>query len=189
MQEGYAGTGMELVARDAQVSTATLYLHFSSKADLFRQVVENALDEFGRMMTELSRTDGDGMARLDAFVTAYARFHCDPFARAMFRLVAAERKRFVDTAQLFYERARKEFGETLMGILIQLRDEGRLSLRSPSVAAGQLLGMIEHPTLLIPMMRGDDTRCERAVEEICAEALATFMARYGAAAPVVVEAA
>ena len=34
-REGYSQTGMEQVARDAGVSTATLYAHFPSKAELF----------------------------------------------------------------------------------------------------------------------------------------------------------
>ncbi len=36
--EGYSGAGMEAVARDAMVSTATLYDLFGGKADLFRCV-------------------------------------------------------------------------------------------------------------------------------------------------------
>lgn len=40
---GFRKTSMEEVARAAQVSRQALYLHFSTKEDLFRATVENAL--------------------------------------------------------------------------------------------------------------------------------------------------
>lgn len=178
---GYAGTGMEQVAREARVSTATLYAVFPSKADLFKAVVETSLEEFTRVMRDLSRSDGDAGERLTRFAEAYARFVSDPFARSMFRLIVAERHQFQELAERFHARAREEFGGSLAAILGDLARADRFAAERPMRAAGQLLGMIEHPCLIQPMMTGDSTITRRTPEAIAADALETFLARYGCA--------
>ena len=60
--------------------------------------------------------------------------------------------------------------------------EGALKLGNPNHAAGQLMGMIEHPILLSALMLGDGHEIERDVDQIADEAVSTFMARYGTAA-------
>lgn len=178
MTEGYASTGMEAVARDAAVSTATLYSYFPSKADLFQVVVEEASETFARLISETASVRGDRYQRLRNFAIAYGRFMADPFVRSVFRLVAAERRRFETVARHFFERGRAEFGGTLIGILRDLNDEGALKVDRLSWAAGQLMGMIEHPTFLVPMLTGDEVKAERSLEDICDEAVRTFLSRY-----------
>lgn len=176
---GYAGTGMEGIARDARVSTATLYALFPSKAVLFRAVVDQSLEDFTAAIRLFSRAEGDAALRLKGFAEAYARFLCDPFARAMFRLIVAERQQFQDTAERFYARAREEFGGALANILADLAREDRFEALHPLRAAGQLLGMIEHPCLVQPLLTGDEFSTGRTPEAIAADALDTFLARYG----------
>jgi AcrR family transcriptional regulator len=178
MTEGYASTGMEAVARDASVSTATLYSYFPSKADLFRQVVKEAADRFSDLMVVTASVDGDSTQQLRDFARAYGRFMGDRFVRAVFRLVAAERRRFADVAAYFYQRGRDDFGGTLISILQRMHNEGRLRVPKPAAAAGQLLGMIEHPVFLVPLVTGDETIAQRPLELICDEAVETFLARY-----------
>ena len=182
MMEGYASTGMEAVAREATVSTATLYSYFPSKADLFQHVVEDAAGSFSTHITEVTHSAGDGVSQLRAFTLAYAKFMSEPFVRSVFRLVAAERRRFEQVARYFFERGRTDFGGTLIQILKRLEDEGVVRIDKPSWAAGQLMGMIEHPTFLVPMVTGDETRAARSLEDITNDAVDTFMARYGTAA-------
>lgn len=179
MIEGYASTGMEAVAREATVSTATLYSYFPSKADLFQHVVEDAAGSFSHHITEVAHTGGDGISQLRAFASAYAKFMAEPFVRSVFRLVAAERRRFETVARYFFERGRTDFGGTLITILKRLENEGVVRIEKPSWAAGQLMGMIEHPTFLVPMVTGDETRAARSLEEIANDAVDTFLARYG----------
>lgn len=180
MTEGYAATGMEAVARDAAVSTATLYAHFPGKADLFDRVIEDASDEFARRMVRVEAVDGNARARLLGFATTYAGFMADPFVRSVFRLVAAERRRFAPTATRFFNRGRDQFGAVLIAAIRDLTNKGRLSVERPSWAAGQLMGMIEHPVFLVPLVTGDDVMAKRSINQIAEEAVETFLARYGA---------
>lgn len=179
MTEGYASTGMETVARQAGVSTATLYFHFPGKAELFSQVIDEAANDFSRQMTRVRVDGGAPRDQLVAFALAYAGFMSDPFVRSVFRLVMAERRRFKSTASRFFEKGRSEFGAVLMNLLGRLKREGHLGVAKPSWAAGQLMGMIEHPIFFVPLITGDEVQAARSVEVIAEDAVDTFLARYG----------
>ena len=178
MTQGFAATRMEPIAREAGVSTATLYLYFPSKVDLFAAVIEDAGRDFSRQMECVRASPGPARQQLTHFMTAYAGFMTDPFVRAVFRLVMAERPRFRDTAMAFFERGRNDFGGPLIRALADLDRKGELSVAKPSWAAGQLMGMIEHPTFFMPMVTGDEIMATRPIDQIVSDAVETFMARY-----------
>ena len=179
VKDGYAGAGMEAVARVATISTATLYAYFPSKADLFRAVVDDVLDAVPDAPVAADRA-GDARERLSGFALDYAAFMTDPLHRALYRLVAAERRQFADLADRADRTARAHLGGTLIRIIQGLASAGELIVERPSAAAGQLLGMIEHATLVVAMIHGDETRPARRLETICEDAVETFLARYGA---------
>ncbi|HEY0102185.1 MAG TPA: TetR/AcrR family transcriptional regulator [Brevundimonas sp.] len=180
VRDGFAGAKMEPIAREAGVSTATLYAVFEGKAELFAAVIEDAADDFQRLMGHVRSAGGPAPERLTHFATAYARFMSDPFIRSVFRLVMAERPRFRDVAMRFFDRGKSDFGGVLMQALREMDETGELRVSHPSWAAGQLMGMIEHPVFFMPLVTGDEVRAVRDPEEIAADAVETFMARYGA---------
>lgn len=176
---GFAGTGMEMIARDATVSTATLYAHFPSKSELFREMIGDAMRE---MTPDLAAgADGcDARTSLTEFAVTYGEFLSDPMVRALFRLIVSERKRFESTARRFSDHARLMFGEALISRLRAHAAAGEITLRHPAWAAGQLLGMIEHACLVVPMIEGDNFTLERPIRDCCEDAVETFLHRYRA---------
>lgn len=177
---GYAATRMEPIAREAGVSTATLYTLFSGKAELFTAVIDDAAEEFARQMAGVRAIEGDARSTLTSFAEAYAAFMGDPFVRSIFRLVMAERPRFQAVALRFFEKGRVEFGATLIGLIVRLSKAGELGpVEHPSWAAGHLMGMVEHPVFFVPLVTGDEVRVRRSNAEVVAEAVETFLARYG----------
>ena len=177
--EGYADTGMEVVARRAAVSTATLYAYFPSKADLFRTTVDEMVIEIADGMWRSAADSGDVRTRLVAFSRAYAEGCSNPQTRAVLRMVCAERPRFGDSARSVEARVRDEIGGAAIRLVSQLVDDGSLSVEKPSWAASHLLGMIEHATLIYGLVRGDGAHPARPLEDICEDAVVTFLARYG----------
>jgi AcrR family transcriptional regulator len=182
MTVGYAATRIEPIAREAGVSTATLYAYFPSKADLFDMVIADASADFSRQMECVRAATGPARQRLTQFMTAYADFMGDPFVRSVFRLVMAERPRFRDVAMGFFERGRANFGAPLMAALRELAASGELNVDKPSWAAGQLMGMIEHPVFFMPLVTGDEVQTTRTSEQVVGDAVETFLARYGTTA-------
>lgn len=177
--EGYSDTGMEVVARRATVSTATLYAYFPSKADLFRTTVEEIIGEIAAGLERDPHPEASAPVRLLAFAKTYAAFCANPMTRAVLRMVAAERHRFSDSAETVQVRTRNEIGGALIRMIRQLAERGELQVDRPSWAASQLLGLIEHPTLMHALVNGDHTELERPNDAVAEEAVTTFLARYG----------
>lgn len=177
--EGYSGARIEPIARDAGVSTATIYALFEDKAELFAAVIEDSAEEFDRLMRNVRKTSGPARERLNQFALTYAAFMADPFIRSIFRLVMAERRRFRDVAMKFFDRGKADFGKVLIDALRELVETGELEIGHTSWAAGQLMGMIEHPVFFMPLVTGDEVMPVRAVEQIATDAVETFLARYG----------
>ena len=178
LREGYRDAGMEVVARAASVSTATLYAYFPSKADLFRVVILETARDIAAPVRESIRVKGDARTRLLAFAKAYATFLTRPVTRAMFRLVMAEHRRFDDVADYFLQSARDELGGAAISVIDDLVKTGEIAVEKPSWAAGQLMGMIDHVTLVLGLTAGDETETRRPLADICDEAVETFLARY-----------
>lgn len=180
INEGYVGTRMEPIAREAGVSTATLYAMFENKAALFAAVMAEAATDFAARMSAVQNCTGAPKERLLSFLTTYADFMSDPFVQAIFRLVMTERSRFESVAIAFFEQAEGDFAGPLITALEELKASGDLTFEKASWAAGQLMGMVEHPVFLVPMVTGGQVRTQRASAEIAADAVQTFLSRYQA---------
>jgi len=179
--DGYSGTRMEPIARAAGVSTATLYAFFAGKSELFAAVIGELSVEFRRHMNSITAHDGDPRQQLLQFSEAYAGFMADPFVQSILQLVMAERHRFPELADEFFERGRRDFGGLVIGAIMQLRQPGEMSLETAIQAAEQMLGMIEHPTFVVPLLGGAPRRPDRTPQEVAREAVTTMLARYGRA--------
>lgn len=180
LREGYADAGMELIARTAGISTATLYAYFPSKADLFRALVMETVSGVAAPVREAVRVKGDARTRLSTLATAYATFFSRSDTRALFRMVTTERRRFPDIAEYFLQSARDELGGATIAVINDLVKTGELKVDKPSWAAGQLMGMLDHVTLVLGLSAGDDVLSRRSVRHIAGDAVETFLARYGA---------
>jgi len=179
LREGYADAGMEVIARAAGVSTATLYAYFPSKADLFKAIIMDTVGGIAAPVREAVRVKGDARARLTALACAYAAFFARPDTRAMFRIVTAERRRFEDVAEYVLQSARDELGGASISVINDLVKSGDLKVEKASWAAGQLMGMLDHVTLVLGLSAGDDIQPRRPITAIAEDAVETFLARYG----------
>ena len=179
LRQGYADAGMEVVARAAGVSTATLYAYFPSKADLFKAIVMETVSGIAAPVREAVRVKGDARTRLTALACAYAAFFARPDTRAMFRIVTAERRRFEDVAEYFLQSARDELGGASIAVINDLVRAGELKVDKASWAAGQLMGMLDHVTLVLGLSAGDEVQPRRPIKAIAEDAVETFLARYG----------
>jgi AcrR family transcriptional regulator len=179
LREGYSAAGMETVARMAGVSTATLYAYFPSKAKLFEIIVHDAVQHIAEPVRASGRTKGDARARLTSLALAYATFMSLPATRAIFRMVTSERRRFEAVADHVLRNAHQTLGGTAIDVIEDLVASGELAVDRPAWAAGQLLGMLDHATLVLGLAAGDDARPVRPLRDIADEAVETFLARYG----------
>jgi len=182
LAHGFNATRVEPIARAASVSTATLYEYFPSKDHLFAAVIETGAADFAACMAQVVHgMNGTAREQITPFALAYAEFIADALVRAIFRLVMTEQPRFRAMVDAFVAKARAEFGAPLIACIERMSEAGELRIDKPSWAAGQLLGMIEHPILLVPLLTGGEAQPVRPREQIAHDAVDTFMARYGIA--------
>jgi len=140
--DGFAGTPMSAVAHRAGVSTKTLYRLVPTKAELFRRVIINRIEQF---VLEVDQPD-EGMeglqAALERLLTAYGTLTLAPDVLATFRLVVSETCRFPELGKTFYEDALRRTAEIMAAWLERQCRLGRIRLDDPLLAAGMLRGMM-----------------------------------------------
>lgn len=91
LDAGYIRTGIDTIARDAGVSTRTLYRLFAAKEDLLKEAIETRIGAaFGSL--DAARVTGSPQASLEALLTGYARLALSEEAVRLTRLIAAERQ-------------------------------------------------------------------------------------------------
>lgn len=176
LAEGLAQAKMADIARRAQVSTATLYGCFASKEELFRAVVEDvAAQAADRMLIDADDTAGDPIERL---ANAFMERLTDPDIRGFFRIMAADGRRFPKLLAFFDRHTHQRGYDAAVSLFDRLAREGRFADGQADTAARQLIGMLEHETLILGILYGDDAYLGRDQGEIAREAVRTLRARF-----------
>lgn len=142
MEQGFAGTSMDAVARKAGVSKATVYAHFASKEDLFEAMVaKGSAERFASLMT----ADLDRLGVEEALSTVAHEFMgvlTSPQSLKTLRLVMGEAGRRPDLAARFYRAGPARVLGALTAYLERAKARGDLEMDDPGIAAELFFGMI-----------------------------------------------
>jgi AcrR family transcriptional regulator len=178
-RQGFPATRMEQVARDADVSSATVYSYFESKEDLFKAVVVDTLASVVDRLDGEQPQGGPALSRLTALAAAYATFLSAPDVRSIFRLMAEEQDRFPALTSQVRAQICEMTDRPMARLIGELNADGALSITDLEMAIAQFRGMVEHTFLLTPLIDGGDGSGRRPIETVAREAGLTFLARYG----------
>jgi len=136
-ERGLANARLEDIARSAGVSKATIYLYFSSKEELFREVVREtvggAIDEIERTLKAETATED-----LLLFMQSHWRFIRSPVFPCLHRWVIAELSAFPDLAD-FYSREVIGRGHRLLRTILERGMESGEFRRMDSLVAARML--------------------------------------------------
>ena len=140
LERGYGETSMDVVARAAGVSKATVYALFTSKDRLFATVIEREGDH------KTAVVDASGGA---AVADVLSRFAIDAAAlllsvsnTAMSRTVSSEAIRYPEVGRLFYANGPDRLIGRLAGYLGLAMNRGELRRADARLAAAQFLAVI-----------------------------------------------
>jgi TetR/AcrR family transcriptional regulator, mexJK operon transcriptional repressor len=140
LKVGYENASIDAILLQSGGSKSTLYAYFPTKQDLFRSVIDSVVD------------NGDLGVSLD--VCANARFVLTEFAvarqrtvlsarhRAVLGLVIAERQRFPDLVQIYWERGPLRSSRHLTTYLEALKHREILAIDDAEEAAEFFIGML-----------------------------------------------
>ena len=135
--DGYRAS-IDRIARRAGVAKQTVYAHFPSKDELFKEVVRELAT---RVLVQLE-SDDDLRAGLLRFALAFRNRVLRAEGIAMFRTLAAEIPRFPSIARAIYAGGAGETARGLAQYLRRAMDAGELRRDDARFAAELFLGML-----------------------------------------------
>jgi AcrR family transcriptional regulator len=139
---GFAGTGMDSVARAAGVSTKTLYRLFPNKVALFEGMVTERTETLVSIVKLRACDGGDVEAALGDALVMCGELMLDGEVIALQRVIAGESDKFPDIAEAFFNKAiMRTQGALADWLRVQVK-RGTIALDDAEVGAGMLLGML-----------------------------------------------
>jgi len=142
LDHGFDAVSMDMIARQAPVSKATLYAHFASKEELFTAFV---VDEANQVMDEVWRIVPDSNDVATVLRGVAAKF-VDIFLseQTMFlqRAVIGVVPRFPSIGAAIFDTGPKALTERLAKFLAEAHERGLLNVPNPMLAATQFLSVV-----------------------------------------------
>jgi AcrR family transcriptional regulator len=143
LRDGYGGASIDKVAREAGVSTRTIYERFKNKADLLGAVISRLVDRdmaTGLATEELDRLEPrQALTVIGQIITGRA---CDPESAALFRIVATEAQRFPELAAKMRCSAKQRVDDAVARYFRKQVHRGTMKLADPERAASLFLQMV-----------------------------------------------
>ncbi|MEJ7686701.1 MAG: TetR/AcrR family transcriptional regulator [Variovorax sp.] len=138
LENGYAATSIEAIARNAGVAKITIYRQFDNKESLFQEVVHRAVsDARDSMQAILVQTGSDERQVLLDLIERMYLGASEPKTLSLLRLVIAEAVRFPQLAKLMYAENSYVLAP-VVAYLAEAHRAGKLHVPSPELAAVQL---------------------------------------------------
>jgi len=178
LKQGFAGSGMAEIARVADVSTATLYKHFSSKEELFRIVIERAYPQWEEEFDLHDGMEGkDAHQCLTDAIVGVITSNQWTQALQVTSAVLGEIASSPNLGEELLEHETYSRHKSLERLLDKLVAREKLAAHDTALGARLLWGMvrelIEWPRYLVRHLRTPDN-----IEKLVSEAVATYVERH-----------
>lgn len=180
LADGYEGASVDMIARVAGVSKATLYSYFPDKKRLFSEVARAEC----RRQAERAVAEIDMNRPPDAVLRQAGRhmlsFILSDFGQRVFRISVAESDRFPEIGRQFYESGPALIEQAMLPYFDLAIARGELRIEDQALAAHQFAELCK--AMLFPrMIFGVQTKFSaEEIDRVVGGAVETWMARYGA---------
>ena len=175
LERGFGAVSMDELAEAAGVARRTLYNQFSSKEEIFREMLQIVSGQLEAAFPPGVETQGDVQDVLRLVARMVLELHKRPEYLGFLRMVVADSRQFPWIAKAFAAVMDPQ-PERLVRYLAHLTALGILDCESPTLAAHQFMGMLNEFSLW-PWMLGRQipgVPAERVVEET----VGMFLRRY-----------
>lgn len=176
-QGGFRHAQVAAVAATAGLSTGAIYRYFPSKADLFVEVLEEAVSHEIGILQSVVSGGGSAARRLRAAVESFVRRALEgPFLAYAFIAEPADQE--VDAARIH---ARKHIGAVFRAVLEQGIANGEFPAQNADVSAACIVGGFTEALIgpIAPSTRrvADQERLVQAICDFCLRAVAGHVHR------------
>lgn len=178
LKNGFSRAAMADIAREADVSTATLYKHFGSKEELFAFTVS---ETYGPLNDEFNDIKPTGNARevLYKLMNAFLAFQFEKQVIALMRIVIAEVPTAPEVAINAYNSIIIRRYAQLASIADNLMERKLLKPHDTKLSIMLLIGMIRE-VLVWPALFDANVTLPANADAVIYEAVDNYLARYGA---------
>lgn len=157
VENGYAATRLEDIAKCAGVSKGTLYLYFSSKEELFRAVVrENLLPLIGEAEQELEQYQGSSTDLFRDFMLAWWERIGDTKLSGISKLMMSEAGNFPEIARFYHT----EIISRGKAIISRLLERGIASGEFRNVPVVDTTQIVLAPVLMLMLWKHFFSTCQ-----------------------------
>jgi TetR/AcrR family transcriptional repressor of mexJK operon len=182
LKSGYLGANMDEIAALSEVSKQTIYKHFSSKEQLFVEVVTTMTDAASDAVHKETPELADD--QISQFLQMYAYRQLavvlTPRLMQLRRLVIGEVARFPELAKVLYERGPQRAISALAKTFERLAARGLLVIDDPMIAASHFNWLVMSEPLNKAMLLGDSAIPKPpALRRHAALGVRAFLAAYG----------
>lgn len=168
---GFREASITAVAAAAGLSTGAIYRYFPSKADLFVEVLTDAVRRECAILRELIARPGTASARLCAAVESFAKRALEG-PHLAYAFIAEPADPEVEAARIL---CRQEFSDVFKTVLVEGVASGEFPTQSVEVAAACIVGAFTE-ALVRPVAptarRVDDRKLVAAIVDFCHRAVA-----------------
>jgi AcrR family transcriptional regulator len=177
-ERGYEGASVSALSTRIGGSKLTLYSYFSSKAELFVEVMARAID---RMMDGAYAQLMDGgdniVQKLRDYGEHYLSFRQSPEMVALVRLAFGEAGRS-DIGRLMWERAKMKGIAKIAEGLAAAMEAGKLRSADPRLAAFHLFALFDAELVDAVILRVRTPASTDEISQIVARAVDVFVSAY-----------
>ncbi len=176
---GFDAASMSDVAREAQVSKATLYVYFQDKEHLFAAVCGERRDRNIAEMIAMLDSTKPLEETLTAFGTEMLRRVTQPFVVATNRIVIGVAERMPDVGNEFFEAGPMRVVKAIAEFLERHAAQGNLEAEDSVLAAVQFLELCQ-ATVFRPRLyaMNKEPASEDEIRKVVASAVRVFLAAY-----------
>jgi len=180
LARGFGAVTMDAIAREAGVSKATVYAHFTGKEELFGAVIAHVSARRYDVFSIETLDPRDITASLTTIATRFLDLVLAPEVVALNRIIIGEVTRFPALAQVFWTAGPARMREQLEAFFRRAGEAGALVVPDPRQAAEQFAALARGEIHLRGLFRVEEPGDPTAVSTAAAGAVATFLRAFRA---------
>jgi TetR/AcrR family transcriptional repressor of mexJK operon len=172
---GFGAVTMDAIAREAGVSKATVYAHYSSKEALFGAVVARLSERRFHSFSVEALDPVDIEASLTAIAIRFLDLVLSPEAIALNRIIIAEVIRFPALGAVFWDAGPERTRAQIEGFLHRAAAAGSLAIANPRLAAEQFVALARGEIHLRSLLRLEEPGDPAALNAAAERTVITFL--------------
>ncbi|PTX57813.1 TetR family transcriptional regulator [Litoreibacter ponti] len=179
LAQGFEGASVDLIAKEAGVSKATLYSYFPDKRVLFFEVAKNECAAQADRALQVDATDVPVREMLTGMSYKMMEFLTSDFAQRIFRICVAESDRFPELGREFYMSGPKLLEDRLTEYFEHACARGELKIEDVSLAAMQFQELMKSEIFVQMIFNIIEKPTQEQIDRVIEGAVDMFLARYG----------